>query len=254
MELITQLLAAIVAASAPTPRTCNPSVARMQSLIIKYGQGRMRRRRIVAKLLAPRIIIEAKRWKMHPATLAAIGSIESDFRAYLRGRLRPGSRRSAEVGVWQLIPNDTPVKRARRLLDRTCRVAATCVAPDVWRRKRRRGRLRVRQLGDMIIGTWVVASELNQHVKACVQRRPGGHVTAWVRKWAKRHQVSLKLARRLSRLPHYNVGPRWSSPARLRKFTWYKRRFMRRWARFRRYLGCAKTTTVARVNLQFRPR
>lgn len=221
---------------------CKPGVTKVRAVIVKMGVERMPRRRVVARQLAPAILRESKRWYMHPATLLAIASTESDFRAALRGKLRPGSRRSAEVGVYQLIPGDTPIRRTRRWIDKVCRgpnqLAHMCPR-DIWRRKRRRGRFTVRQLGDPVIGTYLVASEVMQHVNSCTQRRSRGHLTWWVRRWAKRHAVALSQVRWLSRVAHYNTGPRWrSSPARLRKFRWYTRRLFRRWAKIRRLLGC----------------
>ena len=227
---------------------CRPTEAQVRRVIVKMGEGRMSRRRIVARQLAPSILREAKRWSMHPATLLAIASTESDFRARLRGRVRPGSRRSAEVGVYQLIPGDSPIRSQRVWIDQVCsrpNPQAHLCPRDIWARKRRRGRFTVRQLGDPYLGSYLVAGEIQVHGNHCAQRRPTGHVTPWVRRWARKHRVAMTRARNLSRLGHYNTGPRWRSPARLKKFRWYVRRLLRRWAKIRRLLGCA-TLKVAR--------
>lgn len=195
---------------------CKPTVPQMQALIVKHGQGGMRRRRVVARQLAKAVWRESRRWRLDPIAMLAVASVESDFRANIRGKLRPGSRRSAEVGVWQLIPGDSPVRAARRTLARLCK------AKKCPHRRRSRRRFSVTELAQIPLGTWIFSHELTAHVRACKRRQPRGHT------------MPLSQPRWLARWAHYNTGPR--TPT-----TWYRYKLARQYRLFRRALcGGAK--------------
>lgn len=201
---------------------CRPSRAAMEALIVKHGQGHLGRRRIVAKQLSARIEVESKRFGLDPVAMLAVASVESDFRSNVRGRVRPGSRRSAEVGVWQLIPGDSPVIKARMELDRLCfgSISLPKCPSDVRAAKRRMGRLHPVQLAGITLSTWIFAWELTYHVRACQARHPRGHrIGSGVPKW-------------LARWGHYNSGPR-------KPTTWYLYKLRRQYRKFRREL-CRK--------------
>lgn len=197
----------------------------MEKVIIKHSYGSMRRRRVVAKQLSAAIARESKRWGLSRLAMLAVASVESDFRPNIRGKLRPGSRRSAEVGVWQLIPGDSPVRQARRTLNRICpvRPAGLPSCPVVVYRERilrHRGRFRASELANITLGTWIFAHELTQHVKSCKRRHRRGH------------SMPLGMPRWLGRWGHYNTGPK--NPTK-----WYRYKLARQYRLFRRLL-CRK--------------
>ena len=194
----------------------------MEKVIVKHSYGSMRLRGVVAKQLSTAIARESKRWGLSRLAMLAVASVESDFRPNIRGKLRPGSRRSAEVGVWQLIPGDSPVRQARLTLLRLCRPSfsqPSCPAM-VRKQKRSTGRLRASELGNIILGTWIFAHELTQHVKSCKRRHRRGH------------SMPLGMPRWLGRWGHYNTGPK--NPTK-----WYRYKLARQYRLFRRLL-CRK--------------
>lgn len=194
----------------------------MEKVIIKHSYGSMRLRRVIAKQLSTAIARESKRWGLSRLAMLAVASVESDFRPNIRGKLRPGTRRSAEVGVWQLIPGDSPVRRARLTLLRLCSPSFNQLGCPAMVRKQKRstGRLRASELGNIILGTWIFAHELTQHVKSCKRRHKRGH------------SMPLGMPRWLGRWGHYNTGPK--NPTK-----WYRYKLARQYRLFRRLL-CRK--------------
>ncbi len=193
----------------------------MEKAIVKYSYGSMRRRRVVAKQLSRAIARESKRWKLSRLAMLAVASVESDFRQRLRGPInRQYKLRS--IGVWQLHVGDSPVRRARRTLLRLCKRSFTqSGCPTMVRRQKcNSGRLRASELGNIILGTWIFAHEVTEHIKGCRKRHPRGH-------W-----IGRGVPRWLARWGHYNTGPK--TPTK-----WYRYKLARQYRLFRRLL-CRK--------------
>lgn len=79
------LLALMIGAIPSGKQTCKPTVTQIQSAIVQYSRYHRRSRRTIARLLAPRIALEAKRWRLDPVAMPAVASVESDFRITLVG-------------------------------------------------------------------------------------------------------------------------------------------------------------------------
>ena len=200
---------------------CQPSRQAMEKVIIKHSYGSMRLRRVVAKQLSMAIARESKRWSLSRLAMLAVASVESDFRSRLRGPVT-SKYRLRSIGVWQLHIGDSPVRQARLTLLRLCRPSFSqpgCPAM-AWKQRRRSGRFRASELGNIILGTWIFAHELTQHVKSCKRRHRRGH------------PMPLGMPRWLGRWGHYNTGPK--NPTK-----WYRYKLARQYRLFRRLL-CQK--------------
>jgi hypothetical protein len=192
-------------------------------------------RRKFSRWYANRILIEARRNRLDPLAMAAIAWTESSYRPWARGV--PGSRRAAEVGVWQLIPHDSPVRAARRTLE-GCQPPAH-LAP--WRRRiwiRRRpgkpcadqivanrrkyvGSFTVTELRDYILGTYIAAFEIRRHIDRVNRRRIRSKRIRGCR------NVSRETQYRLYRYGFYNSGMK-------RPSNYYVLRICKRWRILRR--------------------
>lgn len=200
----------------PTPRVCKPTVAQVQKAIVNYSRYDRATRKTVSRLLAPRVVIEAKRWNLSVVAMLAVASVESDFRNRYKGRGL--GRRAGEVGVWQLIPNDFAMRLAERYLRGCFKVRAAHCPLGVLKVLRRPRRLRARQLADITISTWLFAYEVTKHVNTCKSRHGNGH---------RRRGVRLPIW--LTRWGHFNSGPRLPT-------TWYLVKLSRRYRLFKRIL------------------
>ncbi len=210
-------------------RACNPTVQAIQKSIVNYSRWDRKTRVTVARFLAPRILIEAKRWKLSPITMLAIASVESDFRNRYRGRKRPGNRRSSEAGVWQLIPGDSPIRKAEAFLRKCFRTKTAACPADIMARLKRPTRLRVRHLADITLSTWIFAFEVTQHVKSCKARHRHPHRRSFM--WG--------TPRNLGRFGHFNTGPKIPG-------NWYLSKISKRYRIFKKIL-CKRPTRVAVV-------
>jgi hypothetical protein len=228
--------------------SCWPSAGDLSTAIEKMSWAPRKQRAQRARVLARRILIEARRHKLDPIALAAVGSVESDYRPAARG---PGAKprgfghRIYEFGTFQLIPASSPVRAAAGRLARLCKTGppskatpaamlARCPS-DVWAaRGRRRGRFHRAELEDYTIGTWIAALEIRMHLDACLARhkRAHGWRHAWYHKhYAKRHKLTVTEVRHLDRWAHYNTGPTKRTLLR------YTRKLVARYAKLKR-LAC----------------
>lgn len=182
-----------------------------------------------ARWYASRILTESKRRKLDPLALTAIAWTESNFRPWAKGI--PGTRRHAEVGVWQIIPMDTPVIAARRTLQ-GCKPPpglqpwlrrhwlrgmdrGTCADQKIADRRKKTGRFSVIELKDHILGTYVVAYEIRAHINYANQRKEKPRLIP-------RCKLPKKIQYMLYQYGHYNTGPR-------RPKTYYLRHLCRRY-------------------------
>jgi hypothetical protein len=239
---MTSLLAATIIACTPTP-------TQLGSAISRISHAPKRTRALRAYTLAKRILIEAKRHSLDPIALAAVGSVESDFRPRVKGpgfKPRGYAGRMYEYGTFQLIPRSAPVRFASRLLSRCAAIisspsrsvalAGRCPAPDVWRARTGRGGFSVRELEDYTVGTWIAALEIRMHIDGCKLRHPRGHGwrhAYYLKRWAKRYRLSLAELQRLDRWAHFNSGPTKRTLLR------YTRKLTERYAKLKR-LACTK--------------
>lgn len=239
---MTSLIAAALLACTPTPTDLGAAITRLS-----WAPRSTRAAR--AGALARRILIEAKRHKLDPIALAAVGSVESDFRPSVKGpgfKPRGYSRRMYEYGTFQLIPRSAPVRFAARLLlrcaarsspSRAVARHSRCPAPDVWQVRTGRGGFSHRELESYTIGTWVAALEIRIHVDGCKLRHPKGHGwrhAYYLKRWAKRYRLSLAELQRLDRWAHFNSGPTKRTLLR------YTRKLAERYAKLKR-LACKAT-------------
>ena len=186
---------------------CKMTVKSTERFIVRHAQRKLlNNRKWIAKRLAPRILIEAKRHNLDPKALLAVAWVESDFNIWATGKAYSPNNRS--VGVWQLIQYDSPVRKARRALDKGA-------APDIRMLRHRTGPFSKYELRNNIkISTWVAGYEISLHVKYCKRRHPAGHFRRWkryfwfyfMRSWAKRNPTFDGKA--LSRIVHFNGGPK----------------------------------------------
>ena len=203
---------------------CRLTSSRISKAIMRIGWGYRRARSVVAKTLSTEVPRQAKRFRLDPIIMLAIASVESDFRPYAHGIQ---GRRSGEVGVWQLIPGDFPVIRARKTLVRLCWPGRGNPHPNCPLRIRKQflgppARITARWLLNLRVATWVVAFELRLHIDACKRSHRKGH------RW-RGMPVDKVLASRLSRYGHYNTG---AKPPIGR----YLRKLYKRYAKFRSLL------------------
>ncbi|MEE9481198.1 MAG: hypothetical protein V3V34_11745 [Kiloniellales bacterium] len=234
--------------------SCWPSAADLGAAIEKMSWAPLTQRAARARKLATRILIEARRHKLDPIALAAVGSVESDYRPAARG---PGAKprgfgyRIYEFGTFQLIPASSPVRAAARRLSRLCKPATgpavipTATKPscprDIWQaRKGRAGSFRRGELEDYTIGTWIAALEIKMHLVACQARHKRGHGWrhAWYHKhYAKRHGLTAREVRHLDRWAHYNSGPTTRTLLR------YTQKLVARYAKLKR-LACRRGRSI----------
>lgn len=250
--LIILLIRSLLMTSNPT--LCRPSEGALREAIYKASWGQVKAKKKVARELAERVGVEARRFALDPIALVAIASAESDFRRWAKGpgfiRGGKGSARLYEYGVWQLFTRGAYTLQAGRLLHRCTKPDAVCPAPDVFAARNGARRARYftsRELRRSItLGTWVAAYEIREGLKACRLRlssaryrqltwqdrkhRQQGHWRWFMHprsRFSRKHKHGLSLATqlRLSRYGHYNTGAR--APT-----TWYLKRLIRRYARF----------------------
>lgn len=217
------ILAAAIAVCSPTPIDLAVAIERLS-----WAPKRTRTKRALE--LAKRILIEAKRHRLSPIALAAVGSVESDFRPSVKGpgfRPRGYAGRMYEFGTFQLIPRSSPVRYARRALARGA-------APEIAKVRKKRGAFSHAELEDYTIGTWVAAQEIRMHIDGCKLRHPKGHGwrhAYYIKRWAKRHKVSVAEVKDLDRWAHFNSGPTKKTLLR------YTRKLTERYAKLKR-LAC----------------
>jgi len=229
-------------ASVETGRACPD----LEDGIRRLALDRLRGSRISIKVresltaeLARRIVLEAGRFGLDPVVLTAIADVESNFQPWARGLTKDG-RRAGEIGIWQLIPGDSPVLEALGEVSgcepsgqvaghlvrywRRSWQGGRCSFPEVAARRSAVGRWTVFDLRDPLIGTWVAAWEIKRHVRACRAHAPSGHKgrPAWLTTWAKRNP-SVDVIE-LDRYVHFNSGGHaWhgGGPYRFRLFSRY---------------------------------
>jgi hypothetical protein len=222
---MTSLIAAAIIACTPTP-------AKLGAAIEKMSWAPKSSRAVRARILAERILVEAKRHKLSPIALAAVGSVESDFRPRVKGpgfKPRGYAGRMYEFGTFQLIPRSAPVQHARRKLARGA-------APDISRARKRRGAFSHAELENYTIGTWVAAHEIRMHLDGCKLRHKRGHGwrhAYYIKRWARKHGLTVAEVTRLDRWAHFNSGPTKRTLLR------YTRKLTERYAKLKR-LACNK--------------
>ncbi len=212
MVQILTLLIALQGQAIPTPSE-DALTAQIQRIGPKWRRKRFRK--TFAGWYAKRILIEAKRRNLDPLAMTAIAWTESHFRPWAKGV--PGTRRAAEIGVWQIIPYSGPVARARRTL-RGCKPPPrlsrryrriwlrrmngnSCGDQAVANRRRKVGRFSVVELRDHLIGTYVAAHEMRQQIDGSIRRRIRPRRIRGCR-------LPRSTQLRLYRYGHYNSGPR----------------------------------------------
>jgi hypothetical protein len=240
-------LATLIAAPVERGRVCPRLQDGLRTWIVRALRGkRSRYRRHVAGVLSSRIVAEARRFKLDPIVMGTIAWIESGYRPWVRGKYGGVGRRSNEVGVWQLIPGDTPVKAAARDV-RGCKPSprisrwrmrawrfrhrgARCVYPDIGVRRTRIGYFARNELRDLHLGTFIAAYEMRLHITKAKQRYPRGYRAprwrVYWRKWKRRNPSVNTTA--LDRFVHYNHG------ARFRYGNLYRLKLYRRYEKVRR--------------------
>jgi hypothetical protein len=165
----------------------------------------------LASQYAKRIVIEAKRRKLDPVAMVAIGEIESNFRPWAK------LARDGSIGVFQSIPGDSPVVAARKSL-RGCKTpkrlypwkrrgwllgmrGKVCEDQVVADQRRKYGRFTKKELQDPILATYVFAYELRAHLDAAKKRGKKGRLIQGCK-------TDKKTQRRLYLHGHYNTGPK----------------------------------------------
>jgi hypothetical protein len=165
-----------------------PSVDALSASIMKRAPKfrTVKYRRTFSRMYAKRILVESKRRRLDPIALTTVAWIESNFKPWARGI--PGTRRQAEVGVWQLIPSDSALVMARRRLAgcqipkrlpkwahrywriRMSRIPNFCEDQEVADRRVKFGRFSISELRDHILGTYLVAFEIRTHIDNAIKR------------------------------------------------------------------------------------
>jgi hypothetical protein len=209
-------------------------------------------RTLVSRRLSASIVKESSRHRLDPVVMATIAWIESDYRPWLKGPYRGKSgtnRRAAEVGAFQLIPGDYPVRlawrankgckpRQRRLLRHwrwIARGSTACHAPDIIKLRSRVGLWNRYELRDMRIGTYIAGFELVYHLRNSLARypKPKWPQRRWVKRWRKKNPAVNEVL--LTRYAFYNTGVR-----RVPKRS-YRRKLLLRYPRVRNFV-CSKAT------------
>lgn len=174
------------------------------------------RRRVFASQYAFRIVLESERRGLDPLVMAVIATIESDWRWWIVSTDGHNSQ-----GVWQLTPYDSPLVAARkRLLGcapgpriprrwirwwmiRFRGKNKPCDDQLVASRRVKFGRWTNRELRDPVIGTFIVAHEIANHIRACKK--------SWkckrYKRVLKRCSLSRSTQRRIGWYAQYNSGP-----------------------------------------------
>lgn len=258
--------------AAPSPGTVEPGrvCPKLQTNLSRFIASKVKARRrsaryaaIVGRALSARIVVEAKRHKLDPLAMSSIAWIESDFSPTARGNFGGKGRRRNEVGIWQLIPGDAPVRDAARALY-GCKPGRyfapwlrrqwafnyrgkACEAPDVGAMRRRPGRFSRAELADFTIGTWVAFREAASHVAKCRKRHPKRHQPPrpWLAAWRKRNPRAVPIE--LERYSHYNFGSRWRTK---RIYTY---RMFRRYEKIKAAV-CGKQPAAPLASLYTAPR
>jgi hypothetical protein len=229
---------------------CSAIKTRLRGWISKRlgSTNNWRWRKLVSKRLSAAIVKESKRHALDPLAMATVAWIESDYRPWLRGPYRGKSgtnRRAAEVGAFQLIPGDYPVKlswranagckpRQKWLLGRwrryVKRYGTACHAPDVIKLRSRTGLWNRYELRDLRVDTYIAHWEMRWHLDRSFKRYPK---TKWPRwsyavRWRKRNPKANETL--LSRYSYYNTGLR-RVPRKA-----YRRKLLRRYPKIRDYV------------------
>jgi hypothetical protein len=236
------------APSVEPARKCKNMQAGMEKWIEKSlrlgGFRKAGMRHVIAVRLAGRIMIEAARFKLDPIVMATIAYIESGYRPWARGKYGGVGRRSNEVGIWQLIPGDGPIRAANRTI-LGCKPSKYVWAwkHRIWRHKYKGkackypfiaalrggiGRFSRSEMKGFEIGTWLAAFEMRQHVDNCRKRNPHKHrwpTPSWLQKWTRKNTDVDRTE--LERYLHYNWGSK-QLPGHL-----YRRRLFRGYTRVR---------------------
>jgi len=226
-----QVMTLLIALQGQTVSNHVPSEAALAASIQRIAPKfrRVSFRGEFARWYASRILIEAKRRKLDPIALVAVAWTESNFLPWAKGI--PGTRRAAEVGVWQLIPLDSPVIAARKSL-RGCKPPkmlprwlrsrwlrgmkrGTCQDQSIADRRRKIGRFSIPELRDYILGTYVAAYEIRAHINNANKR---GIKPRLIPGCKLPRETQLKLYQ----YGHYNTGSK-------RPLTYYVKRLCRRY-------------------------
>lgn len=206
---------------------------------VKIAYGSAGVRNVISTNLSTRIMAEANRFKLDPLVMATIAWIESDYRPSRRGRFTGVGRRRNEIGIWQLIPGDWPVREANKAI-LGCRPGPRvnrwqwarwrrlyrwkpCAAQDVANQRAKAGWFGTDELASFYVGTWIAAFEMRSHIDSCKKRAPQGHTyrkLPWWNSWrAKNPNVNITA---LERYLHYNFGSRFYSNG-----SYHKKLFLR---------------------------
>jgi hypothetical protein len=181
------LLLAFGLIAAPSPEAPRPPPPHPLAEFIASRAPRWwthERREEFGRKLSERIFVEARRRDLSPAALAAVAWIESDFSPYAV------NKRDGSVGVWQLIPYDSPVEAAARSLA-GCRspprlppylrplwarrgFGAPCEDQGIADLRLHVGAVRPRELADLVLSTYIAAFEIRMHRDSAerLRRRP----------------------------------------------------------------------------------
>ncbi|NIO76308.1 MAG: hypothetical protein GTN69_10600 [Armatimonadetes bacterium] len=238
---------------------CPKLKPRLKAWILKrLGSTFSRRwRKLVSTRLGDAIVKESKRFKLDPLVMATVAWTESDYRPFLIGSYRGKSgnnRRAGEIGVFQTIPWDHPVKlawlanvgckpRQKHLLGRwkrnVKRHGTACHAPDIIRQRSRTGMWSRWELKDIRINAYVAHSEMRYHVERSLKKYPNPRWPRWAyaTKWRKRNPGADETL--LSRHVTYNTGLR---PVPRRS---YRYKLLSRYPKVRDYV-CGKPRKIAR--------
>lgn len=232
----------------------------IEAWILKILTGRKHatqgKREAIARTLADRIMLESKKQGLDPLVMTAIGWIESSYRPTARGDYGGTGRRQNEVGTWQLIPFDSPVRSAARLvlgcrpskrvgsrwidLWRKYYSGKACKRVDIGARRTAIGQFTRKELADLWIGTWVAAREMRSHINMCLKRSPNGHrwnAPHWLKKWKRQYPMASVTV--LERYLHYNWGPKVLPKHH------YRWKLFRRYARVRENICPSVETSMA---------
>jgi len=235
LQVMTLLIALQGQTVANQPPSENALAGYIQRIAPKFRRVSFRKK--FAHWYASRILFEAKRRKLDPIALTAVAWTESNFRPWAKGI--PGTRRAAEVGVWQLIPLDSPVKAARKKL-RGCkppkklarwlragwlrgmkRPGVSCEDQSIADRRQKYGRFSIPELRDHILGTYVAAFEIRLHIDNANRR---GVKPRLIPRCKLPRATQLKLYQ----YGHYNTGSR-------RPLTYYIQRLCRRYGKIQKW-------------------
>lgn len=165
--------------------------------------------------------------------VTSIAWMESDFRPWAK------LARDGSVGVWQLIPGDSPVVAARKRL-RGCKVpkrlypwkrlawlrgmrGERCEDQKVADRRKKPGRFLKRELQDPVLSTYVFAYEVRAHIDNSIRR-------GWKARLIGGCKLPKKKQKELYRYGYFNSGMR-------KPRTYYVRKLCKRYLILRKEIG-----------------